>query len=236
MGRKGAMHLRAATGRDDSLTNIYEPSRVVIVSDHPVARHGLRQSLERSKALEHAADVDCSSAAGVLSVHEHCAELAIVDIVQPIRKALSCVRRLRTAHPKLRILAIAAQPEWLLGTRAMRAGANGFVCKSESVDEILTACEIVARGQGYISREALRPWTQAHSIRNVSPVERLADSELDVLYYMAGGVSISQIKAKLNLTDKAVRNYKERLLRKLGEDGQVDLGRYAIEQGLIAAI
>lgn len=194
------------------------PPRVVVLSDHPLVRHGLRRLLAQHEELSWVADADCSDA-GVKLVAEQRADLVVVDISQPIRSALACVRRLRASRNDVRILAMATQPEWLLGMRALRAGANGFVHKGEPLDELILAVNLTAQGRGYIAQSALsRLVDKSVAAPDGHPLLQLSDYELDVFYYLADGVSISRIKEQLNITDKAVRNYKSRVMRKLGLD------------------
>jgi DNA-binding NarL/FixJ family response regulator len=209
--------------------------RVVVLSDHPIARHGMRVLLEDRDDVEWVGDADCS-AAGLAVVDGARADLVVVDIAQPIRETLAWVRCLRSRYTDLRILTMSAQPAWVLGVRALRAGANGFVHKSESLSELMLAIKLTAQGHGYIAQSALSRLVTPSQATTPDDqlLAQLSDCELDVFYYLAEGAPIGRIKERLNITEKAVRNYKSRVTRKLGLGGVHSFAQYAAERGLAA--
>ena len=209
--------------------------RLAIVSDQPLTRFGTRLALESEGAFQVSIELDCSPTS-LATLGERKPDLIVVDIAQPIRKALAWLRRLRAANESVRILAVAAQPEWLMGVRALRAGANSFINKAEDVAELRLAAQLTAQGHGYVGQSALgQLMTNPDTGQASSPFAQLSDCELDVFYYLLDGVPIGQIKERLNITDKAVRNYKSRVTRKLQLNNELSYSEFAVEQGLTAA-
>lgn len=212
-----------------------EKPRVVVVSDHPLTRYGLKLLLDQHGQLECVAEMDFG-AASTAAIIESRIDLVVVDVAHPLRKALGWVRRLRSEHGNARVLAVAALPEWLLAVRALRAGAAGFVSKGASTEEIVQAAHLTTQGHGYVGQGALSQLVGSpHSPSGDCQLALLSDCELDVFYYLVDGVSISQIKGRLNMTEKAVRNYKARVSRKLGLSSLASFTQYAVDRGLIAA-
>lgn len=209
--------------------------RLAIVSDQPLTRFGARLLFESGGAFQVSMELDCSPAS-LTSLDGRRPDLIVVEIAQPIRRTLAWLRRLRATDNGVRILAVAAQPEWLLGVRALRAGANSFIRKTEDAAELRLAAQLTSQGRGYVGNTALNQLMDVpRSGQAGSPFAQLSDCELDVFFYVLDGVSVSQIKERLNITDKAVRNYKSRVTRKLNLSSELSFSEFAVDQGLIAA-
>lgn len=209
-----------------------EIMRVVIISNEPLTRLGLRLLLKQRPELEWVGDSPCSLVALSL-MDEHRPDLVIVDIARPLRRSLGLIRRLRASSKPLRILAAAAQPEWLLGARVLRAGANSFVHKSADASELLLAIDLCAHGHGYVSQSSLDQFLHASPQGTAAQkFAQLSDCELDIFYYLLDGTPVSQIKHNLHLTEKAISNYKARVIRALGIPPPLELDSFASSHGL----
>jgi two-component system, NarL family, response regulator EvgA len=209
-----------------------EAARVAIASSQPLTCLGLRLLLDQNKALQWVGESPCSVAALNL-IHESQPDLVVVDIARPLRKSLGLIRRLRASSKTLRILASAAQPEWLLGVRALRAGANSFVHKSAELQEILLAVDLCINGHSYVNQASLNQFFNTANEGTVAQkFAQLSDCELDVFYYLVDGTPVSQIKRNLHITEKAISNYKSRVIRALGITLPLELRSFASSHGL----
>jgi two-component system response regulator EvgA len=209
-----------------------EGARVAVASSQPLVRLGLRLLLNEHHPLEWVGESPCSVAALSL-LQESQPDVVIVDLARPLRKSLGLIRRMRASSRGLRILAFAAQPEWLLGARTLRAGANSFVHKSAAPEEILLAVDLCAHGHSYVSQSSLDQFLNADNDGSAAHrFARLSDCELDIFYYLVDGTPVSQIKQHLHITEKAISNYKSRVIRALQIPPPLEFRSFASSHGL----
>ncbi len=125
-------------------------------------------------------------------------------------------------------------PEGRYALTIIRNGADGYICKDCSRDELVHAIRTVAQGRRYLSPRTAELMAQQLSDGAPSaPHEKLSDRELQVFLRLAKGESVSDIALVLNLSVKTVSTYRSRLLEKLGVASNAELATYALRHGLI---
>jgi DNA-binding NarL/FixJ family response regulator len=218
---------RQRAGLDDPMTgaNLDEsrpsPShrgRVMIVDDHPVVRHGLRELLSHEPDLELCGEAESAEEA-LRIVGGLAPDLVIVDILLKGNNGIDLVKRLRALHPGVRMLVASMHDESFLAERALRAGAMGYVCKQEPVERMLTAIRSVMRGGVYLTPDMTARIVQAATphgrAETGSAVPRLSDRELEVFEAIGRGRSTRAIAESLNLSVKTIETHRENIKRKL---------------------
>ncbi len=125
-------------------------------------------------------------------------ELVLWDLVMPAG-GLGGLRRLRERAPEVKILVLTALDMPSLGEEALRAGAQGFVAKTATPEEILSAIDAVLRGNAFLPKEA-----------------SLTSREREVLSLLAQGLRTAQIAQELGISPKTVESHLEKLKEKLG--------------------
>ena len=137
----------------------------------------------------------------------------------------------------MRILALSTHLDANVIRQVMDAGANGYVTKSAAGDELLQGIESVCVGRSYLSKQAAA--LLADSLRRAaspgpgsSPLSR---RELQIATLLAQGMSAAQVAEKLYISSATVDVHRRNLMRKLDLHSAVELTRYAIRTGLIAA-
>ena len=118
-------------------------------------------------------------------------------------------------------------------TRALRAGASGYVTKDSDPNVLLTAIRKVAQGGKFIDPALVDSVVLDISDFKMNENRQLTDREFQVLQMIAAGHTINKIAESLYLSAKTVSTHKIRLMRKLGIDNNADLIRYAIQHGLV---
>ncbi len=198
--------------------------RIVIADDHPIVRAGFRQLVAEDPQLRVVAEAgDTTELLAVLAAHE--ADVVLLDISMPGIAFLELVQRIRTTRPRARILVVSMHPEDQVAVRAIEAGADGYVMKTQSADELVGAIRKVHGGGKHVG-PALRRDGRAR--RDLSARER------EILMLLGSGKSLKEIGARLTLSPKTVSTYRSRILTKLALKTNADLVRYVIEQGLTA--
>ena len=131
------------------------------------------------------------------------------------------ISRLRAADAQLGILVISGGEAHESGLRALRAGANGFVHKTDALSEIAMAALVVARGKSYFNQELLMLAGDGQT--DGRPVTRLTEREFEVFRCLVAGQSNRDIGEHMRLSNKTVSAYKMKIMRKLGARNIRDL-------------
>jgi two-component system invasion response regulator UvrY len=211
--------------------------RIVIADDHPIVRAGFRQLVAEDADLRVVAEAgDSTELLAVLASQE--ADVVLLDIGMPGVPFLELVQRVRAIRPRARILVVSMHPEDQMAVRAIEAGADGYVMKTQSPDELVGAIRKVhgggKHGGGTPGGPALAERLAAElAARRQGRARRdLSAREREILMLLGTGKSLKEIGARLTLSPKTVSTYRSRILTKLALKTNADLVRYVIEQGL----
>ncbi len=204
--------------------------KALIVDDHPIVRSGLR----RLMAAEPQIDIrEAATGQDAISVfREYRPNLVVLDLNLPGSSGLEVIARLRIEDAKARILVISMHDNPAYVSRALQAGAAGYVSKNAPPDEILKAINRVAGGHTYIEHEI----AQELALWGVrSPSHRLAElspRDLEILRLLGEGRSLAEIADAIGIAYKTVANHCTSLKARLGAARTADLMRIAISQGI----
>jgi DNA-binding NarL/FixJ family response regulator len=201
--------------------------RVIIADDHLVVRQGLRDILAQRADLEVVAEASDGLLAEQL-VRTTLAELLILDIGLPLRRGIAVLERLRADGYALPVLFFSMYPAAQYASAARKAGAQGFVGKEASADELLQAIDQVLAGGTSFSSGAFAGGKagDANSI-----FVALSPREQQVLQGLLAGTSLQELSLGLNLSNKTLSTYRARLLNKLGVHSNAELVALAICHG-----
>jgi DNA-binding NarL/FixJ family response regulator len=204
--------------------------RILLVDDHPVVRHGIRQIL-----FEGLKDVVVGEAGDVAAASEQIRkdvwDVVVLDLTLPGTSGLDLLKEIRRDQPALPVLVLSMHPASQFARRVLAAGASGYLTKDSAATELVTAIEQIHRGRRYIGDQA----GEAADIAGVgaAPHETLSDREYQVLRMIGSGKTVSEIAAACSLSVKTVSTYRSRLLEKLEMHSNAELMRYAIENSLM---
>ncbi len=208
------------------------PVTFLVVDDHPVFRQGLValiRSDERYVVCAEAGSVEQAMA----TLEQTVPDIALVDISLTGQSGLDLVHRLKAAAPRVLILIISMHDEAVYASRALKAGARGYVMKQEAASVMLEAISTVLAGRIYVSsqmRDRLLETMFGDAAETEAPtVERLSDRELEVLEKIGQGYGAAEIAKTLNLSVKTVNAYRDHIKEKLRIDGAGDLRRFAVK-------
>ena len=207
---------------------------VFIADDHPIVRRGLYEMLAEQADLEvvgEAEDGDAVLAAAAAGR----GDVIILDLSLPGARGLDLLRRLRAEHPRVPVLVLSIHPEEPYAVRCLKAGAAGYVEKTSASAELVEAIRTVVSGRRYLSArvaERLVGGAEVHQERQ-PPHETLSEREFQVMCRIAGGRTISEIAAELELSVKTVSTYRARLLAKMGLRTNSEITRYVFEHQLL---
>lgn len=219
-------------------------TRVVIVDDHPIFRHGVRYTLEASGEFE----VVGEAADGQRAIQMAEAlnpDVMLVDINLPGLNGLEVARVVRRRLPQtaLIILTVYEDDEQLFN--AIKVGAAAYSPKDISPEQLLQITRLVAQGHYLINENVLsRPFVASRVLkqfRELASVEQeghmvfapLTGREVEILDCIARGRSNKQIAMDLNISDQTVKNHITAILRKLNVNDRTQAVIYAMRHGWI---
>ena len=202
--------------------------RILLVDDHAIVRAGLRRLLAMvsdAEILEAATGRESLTIAKAQAL-----DLIILDLNLPELGGIELVARLRQIGA-MPILVLSMHAEPLYVTRALAAGAQGYVSKNASPDELLTAIRRVGGGGRYVEQEIAQTLVLQASVQSTS-LAQLAPRDLEILRHLAAGKSLSEIAEALGIGYKTVANNCSLIKTKLGVTKTADLLRLALEAGV----
>lgn len=201
---------------------------LLIVDDHAIVRAGL------SRLLRSELDAQIVEAAtgreAVARARSTRLDLIILDLNLPELGGLELLRRLvQTGAAPILVLSMHAEPLFI--TRALAAGAQGYVSKNAAPEELITAVRRVVGGGRYVEAELAQALVAAPPEVNVT-LDQLAPRDIEILRLLARGRSLSEIADALGLGYKTVANICTQIKSRLGVARTTDLVRIALEAGM----
>jgi len=207
------------------------PIRVLVVDDHAVVREGLASILAREADLE-VVGLAAGGEEGLAMVAELSPDVVLLDMQMPEMHGLEVLERLNAGDrvsPAVIVLTVHADDELVLN--AVRGGAQGYVLKSASRDELVRAIRHVAAGGQRFDEVVVRALLAEEDRQGSEPV--LTERELDVLRLVAAGFSNKEIAAHLYVGVSTVKTHLDDVYRKLDVSDRAHAVAVALRAGLL---
>ena len=207
-------------------------SRILVVDDHPVVRHGVRQILESAGMT--VAD-EAGRAYDALDLIRHRDyDVVLLDIALPDLNGIETLRCIRRERPDLPVLILSIYNEELYAVRAIKEGASGYLTKGSVSQELVSAIRKVGAGERYITVTLADKLAAAISVDLERPLHAsLSLREFEVLRMMAQGKTLKSISDAMHLSPKTITTYRARILDKMRMKTNEDLVQYAIRSHLV---
>lgn len=207
--------------------------RLLVADDHGVVRGGLKLLLDRQPDMEVVAEA-ADGAEAVSEALRHRPDLCVLDVSMPKLTGLQATREIKAQAPDMHVLVLSMHDDERYLFEALKAGAGGYVLKTEADHDLVDAVRAVSRGEPFLTnagqRRLVREWL---ADPESGPSEPLTPREQEVLKLIAEAHTNREIGEILHLSEKTVESHRGNLLRKLGMRDRVELVRYAIRRGLV---
>jgi DNA-binding NarL/FixJ family response regulator len=210
-------------------------TRILVADDHPIVRSGLKTVLDAQADLQVVAEAEHGAEAVRRALADD-VDLAILDVAMPKRTGIQAAAELHRRRPELKLLILSMYDSEQFLFEALRAGASGYVLKSDADHDIVDACRRTMRGQSFLYPSAITAIVRDYVERELPQGARfdiLTPRELQVLKLIAEAHSSKEIANELVISLKTVQRHRQNILDKLGMSDRVELTRYAIRRGLI---
>jgi two-component system invasion response regulator UvrY len=207
--------------------------RVLVVDDHPIVRKGLKQILAEEPDME--VSVEATNAAELMQqVQERQWDVIVLDITLPDRSGIDVLKDVKAIYPELPVLILSMHPEDQYATRALKAGAAGYITKKSAGEELVTAIRKAVGGGRYVSPSlAEKLAMEVGADHRKLPHERLSDREFQVMCLLASGKRLGEIAYEISLSVKTISTYRGRILGKMSMKSNAELTIYCMEHDLL---
>ncbi len=207
-------------------------TRLIIVDDHAIVRHGLKQILALAPGMQVVGEASTGLEVQDALARTAC-DLVLLDMNMPGLAGVDLIKWIHDAYPCVSILVLSMHAEGQIASRALKAGARGYLTKDSEPEILIEAIRKVAHGGRFIDSVLVETLVFDHDPSGSAPHEALSERELQVFLLFASGKTVSEIANELYLSIKTVSTHKFRLMRKLNFQTSTDLVRYAIRHRLI---
>lgn len=207
------------------------PKKILIVEDHPILVYGLQLMIEKEEGFKVYGVVNTKDEAldllGTMGP-----DLVVIDISLQYQDGLTLIKQVKESEYNVPILCLSMHEELYYAEQCLRAGANGFITKSEPCEVIISGIEKILGGEIYLS-ESIRRQMLKQMGHGLSPWLNAAESilsnkEILVFKCIGQGLNNREIAKKLTLSIKTVEAHRYRIKKKLNLKNSIELIRFAI--------
>jgi len=206
--------------------------RVISADDHAVVRGGVKQLLTEAAGIQVVGEA--ANGVDLMRVLQNVpCDVLLLDITMPGKDGLTLLKEIRGRWPKIAVVILSMHPERQYATRALRAGALGYLTKEGAPEQLIEAVRVAAVGGHYVSPALAQVLAdQVLDEEGKQSHEALSDREYEVLMRIGAGKSVGEIAEELFLSVNTVSTYRARLLAKLGLSSTAELIRYVVTNNL----
>lgn len=207
---------------------------VLLVDDHAVVRMGYKAYLSMSSKIGEVFEADRGETAFQL-YHEQRPDVVVMDLSMPGIGGFESIRRLLQRDPHCKILVFSFHNGLVYVTRAIKAGAKGYITKNNSPETLVMAVNIIAQGGTYVEPELAQQLAIAMATDQdeEARLKQLSPREFDVFCLLANGYTARKVAEKLCLSYKTVCNHSTAIKEKIGVETLAEMTLLASRQGLI---
>jgi DNA-binding NarL/FixJ family response regulator len=200
--------------------------RVLAVDDHPVVRDGIARLIGTQSDMELIAEASDGREA-VEEFRKHRPGVTLMDLQMPTMNGIDAIGAIRSEFPEVRIIVLTTYAGDVQVSRALKAGAYGYLLKGSLRKELLETIRAVYAGQKRVSSEV------ATEIAEHATDAGLTAREIGVLKRIAAGNSNKEIAAQLSVTEESIKSYVKNILAKLGASDRTHAVTIGLKRGII---
>lgn len=211
--------------------------RILIAEDHTILREGLRALLSIDPDLEVIGDVEDGREA-IRCCEKLMPDLVLMDLSMPRLQGFEAIKEIKRQNKEIKIIALTVhkRDEYILAT--LKAGADGYVLKDTSHNELMTAIKNVMQGKMFlspgVSEKVISGYLEGKEVlRTKSSWDTLTNREREILKLIAEGYKSRRIADELCISLKTVEKHRSNLMKKLDLHNTAELTSFAIEKGLV---
>jgi len=212
--------------------------RLLLGDDHMLVRHGLRKILEERPDWEIVGEANDGRAAVQQAIALK-PDIAILDIGMPFLNGIDATRQIVRKVPGVRVLMLSMHCDEAYVTRALAAGAVGYLLKDSAGEDLIHAVAALAEGQSFFSPAVAQLMLNDYVRRAGQTVvadryDSLSDREREIFQLVAEGRSNKDVAEILSISPATVETHRARILQKLDVHNTAELVLYAVRKGVVS--
>lgn len=209
--------------------------RILLVDDHQLTRQGLRSLLGEDPDFQVVGEAGTGREA-VAMAKDLQPNVVMMDVAMPDMNGMQATHQLRRAVPEAKIIGLSMHKNRQLVTAMLQAGANGYVLKDASIEEVGRAIRTVIGGGAYLAGEVtgdvVDEYLKQRRASEPKPMVELTAREREVLQLVAEGLTTKEIAHELTVSTKTIESHRSNLMTKLNAHTIAQLTKHAVRMGL----
>jgi DNA-binding NarL/FixJ family response regulator len=212
--------------------------RVLLADDHLILREGIRSLLEKVPDIEMIGEADDGNDA-IAKVEQLLPDVVLMDITMPGLNGLEATQKIKREHPSIKVLILTMHETDQYLSEMLEAGASGYVVKTTTSSELISAIRAVHQGDVHlypsIARMLVEDYLQkVKTGEEQASYDGLTPREREILMYIAEDKQNKEIAELLGISVRTVQAHRANLMDKLGAHDRTELVKYAIRKGIIS--
>jgi two-component system response regulator NreC len=214
------------------------PLRIMLADDHTIVRQGIRKILEERPDWEVVAEAGDGREA-VRQAVELGPDIALLDIGMPLLNGIEATSQITRRAPGVKVVILSMHPNEAYITRALNAGAKGYLLKDSADSDLIRALTLVSQGKSFFSpavaKVMLDDYVRHLAARGiVDRYDSLSEREREIFQLVAEGRSNKEIADLLFVSPNTIETHRAHIMEKLDVHSAVELVLYAVRRGLIS--
>lgn len=213
------------------------PLRILVADDHPVVRRGVKALLEGRTDWQVCGEAGTGREA-VEQVRRLDPDIVVLDLSMPELNGLDATRRIVRDAPRTQVLVLTMHHSEELAHQAIRAGAKGYVLKSDADRDLVAAVDSLQRRRSFLTANLATPPVDGRGGREEEGAGERSDltpREREIVQLVAEGRSSKEVAVMLGISVKTVESHRTNVMRKLRIRSVSQLVRYAVRNGIVQA-
>ncbi len=210
--------------------------RIVLADDHAMLRQGIRKIIEEEENLEVVGEVG-DGLELIEFLNKNRANVVLLDISMPNVRGIEVISEIRRAQPGVKVIMLTMHNSREYLYAAISAGADGYLLKENSDDELLSAIDQVLNGETYVSSTLAGEFSEDlmkfYRKNKKLPFEHLTNREREILKMVAEGKTSREIGDLLYISLRTVEHHRANIMRKMKFRSVADLIKYALDKGYV---
>lgn len=214
------------------------PVKIFLIEDHELVRQGIKALLEGEPDIMVTGEASNGEEA-LQKLKTESPDVLLVDMNMPVMNGMEFTRMVRQSHPHLKVLILSMHDHESYLLEMLSMGADGYILKNSSKEELVFAIKRIAAGAMYIGPEFTLNMLARYAVEKSSPPPasatalELSDREKDVLELIAEGLTNVEISNRLFTSVRTIETRRKKLLEKTGTNNTATLIKFAVKNGLI---
>ncbi len=206
--------------------------QILLVDDHAVLRDGLRSILDLESDIRVVGEA-VSGEEVLKKVEEYRPDFILMDINLPGQNGIEVTSLVKSQYPNCRVLILTMfeHDEYLM--EALRAGADGYLLKDSSSEQVVAAIRKVSQGESVIHPRMTQKLITYHQTNSERNENVLTEREKEVLFELVKGLSNKEIAEVLFISDKTVKIHINKIFKKLNVKSRTQAVIYAVQHQLV---